>query len=370
MKIAVIGPTYPYRGGISHYNTLLCKALSNKHTVIPISFKRMYPKLLFPGKDQKDLTSEHKIGIPAEELLDSLNPFSWLQVFLKIRRTKADLLIMYWWTPFFMPVFSFISFLVKRFSSTKILFLCHNVLPHDKTFLDKALTKLVLLNSDYFIVHSQEDMDNLIKMIPDANVKKSVHPTYDIFTKEQEKTDISSLKLRKNVILFFGFVRQYKGLIYLIQSMPFILKEIDLDLLIVGEFWKDKKEYLDEIQHLGISDHVKIVDKYVPNELTGNYFDRADIVVLPYTSATNSGIVQMAFGFNKPVIVTNVGGLPEAVSDNKTGFVVEPENAKPIANAVIRFYKENKTKTFIGNIKKNSSAFSWNRIVETIESFE
>jgi glycosyltransferase involved in cell wall biosynthesis len=370
MKIFVIGPTYPYRGGISHYNTLLCDALSKKHQVTPISFKRMYPKIFFPGKDQRDTKSQQKIIHSANELIDTLNPITWLKTFLKIRKEKPDLLVMYWWTPFFMPIFTFISFLVRHLTKTKVLFLCHNVLPHDKTFFDKALTKPVLTNSDYFIVHSQEDKNNLLNMIPKANVKVTVHPTYDVFAKEQNVLDLNDLNLKKNVILFFGFVRPYKGLMHLIKSMPSILKEVDLDLLIVGEFWKDKSDYIQKKTRLDIIDRVKIVDNYVPNESTGNYFNKSDVVVLPYNSATNSGIIQMAFGFNKPVIVTNVGGLPEVVEDNKTGFVVRPRDPEELAKSIIRFYKENKKEEFIDNIKKEKDKFSWDKVVDIIEDFQ
>ncbi len=370
MKIAVIGPTYPYRGGISHYNTLLCENLAKKHDVTAISFTRLYPKILFPGRDQKDLESKEKIGFNFTEMIDSINPLTWLKTYNYIKENNFDLLILYWWTPYFSFVFSKICKLVKKNTKTKILFICHNVLPHDKSILDRFFTKKVLRYGNFFIVHSTQDKNNLLQILPNANVKTGVHPTYEIFKVKEVKKDINYLKLRKKVILFFGFVREYKGLMYLIKAMPQILKEVDLDLLIVGEFWKDKQKYIDEIERLRIKDNVKIVDSYVPNEEVGNYFESADIVVLPYLTATNSGIVQTAFGFNKPVIVTNVGGLPEVVNNNKTGLVVPSQDGNALANSVIFYYRNHKKQEFINNIKKEKARFSWGNMVKLIEGFK
>lgn len=371
LSISVIGPTYPYRGGIPHYNSLLCEALSKKHKVKCISFKRMYPKLLFPGKDQRDLESKNKISTNAVEMLDTLNPFTWFKVVFQIKKEKPDLLLMYWWTPFFFPIFLTIAFFVKKLTKIRILFLCHNVLPHDKTFIDKFLSKSVLRFSDFFIVHSQQDKEDLLSMMPNACVIKSVHPTYEVFNyKCLPKTKAKEFfGIKGDTILFFGFVRKYKGLEYLLRAMPLVLKKRKVNLVIVGEFWELKKETMDLIQTLGINDYVKVYDKYIPNEDIGKYVCASDIAVLPYVHATNSGIVQTLFGFKKPVIVTAVGGLPEVVLDNKTGFVVPPQNSKALSAAILKFYEEKKEKTFIKGIIQDKDRFSWDRMVENIEGF-
>ena len=371
MKIYVIGPTYPYRGGISHYNTLLCEHLKKKHEVKSMSFKRLYPSFLFPGKTQKDLESKERIEVSSEFTLDSINPVTWLKVFSKIRKEKPDMLILHWWTPFFAPLCFTLSFLTKHFTKTKILFVCHNVLPHEGRFIDRILTKIALKRSDFFVVHSNEDYENLKALLPSAKVKQTVHPTYEIFGfKKTSKSEAKKiLGLKNKVVLHFGFVREYKGLKLLIEAMPKVLEKVNAKLLIVGEFWEGKKRYLDQIKKLGIEKNVKIIDKYVPNEDVGLYFSAADIVVLPYISATQSGIIQIAYGFDKPVITTNVGGLPDVVENGKTGFIVPAEDTNALSDAIIRYFEEDRESEFEANIKKQKYIFSWDRMVGIIESF-
>ncbi len=224
---------------------------------------------------------------------------------------------------------------------------------------------------DYFIIRSGGDLKNLKKIIPDANVKQSFHPTYEAFhsgfvAKEDARRQLS---IDGKTILFLGFVRPYKGLNYLLKAMPMISRQIDVTLLIVGEFWKGEKEYLEEIENMGIEDNIKIISKYVPNEEVGLYFAASDLVVLPYVSATGSGIVQASFGCNKPVISTNVGCLPDVINDKKTGYLVPVRDSQMIADAVVSFYKDGKEEEFVNNIIKEKEKFSWDRIVETIESF-
>jgi glycosyltransferase involved in cell wall biosynthesis len=259
---------------------------------------------------------------------------------------------------------------LRGFTNAKILFICHNVVEHESKKVDKILTKMVLKKGDYFIVHSSEDATNLQNMLPYAKVKQSFHPTYEIFhsaalSKEEAK---KRLEIDGNIILFFGFVRPYKGLKYLLEAMPRIVSEIEARLLIVGEFWNGEGEYRQEIERLGIAANVQIVNRYVPNEEVGVYFSAADIVVLPYISATGSGIVQAAFGCNRPVVSTDVGCLPEVIENGKTGYIVKPRDAQGIANAVICFYEEGKQSEFIKNTERAKEKFSWDTMVDTIES--
>ena len=290
MKIYVIGPTYPYRGGISHYNTLLCETLKKKHNVKSISFKRLYPPFLYPGKNQKDLESKERIKVSSEFSLDAINPVTWLKVFSKIRKEKPDLLILHWWTPFFTPLCFTLSFLIKHLTETKILFVCHNVLPHEARFIDRILTKIALKRSDFFVVHSNEDHENLKAILPGARVKQTVHPTYEVFkfNKISNSEAKKGLELKNKVVLHFGFVREYKGLKILIEAMPKVLEKLDVNLLIAGEFWDDKEKYMAIINELRIEREVSIIDKYIPNEEVGLYFSAADLVVLPYISGNCS----------------------------------------------------------------------------------
>ena len=375
MKICLVGPTYPYKGGISHYNTTLCNELSKRHDVFLISYKRQYPSFLYPGKEQINKNSNIKLNETTnfEYILDTINPLTWINTYLKIKNKNPDLVIFQWVHPFFTFVFSTITNLLKKSTNTKILYICHNVLPHERTKIDEFLIKIAFKNADYFIVHSKEDYNNLKRIIHNTKIKQSVLPTYDLFkTKIMLKEDVRKLlniKKDKKVILFFGIVREYKGLLYLIKSMPKIIKEFDnVILLIVGEFWDDKKKYVDEIKKLNIEQYVKVIDKYIPDEEVGIYFSATDVVVLPYVSATQSGIIQIAYAFEKPVITTNVGGLPDVVDNGKTGIIVKSKDSEELANAIINYFKNDKERKFIENIKIKNKEFSWEKLIKDIES--
>ena len=369
MKICLIGPTYPFRGGISHYTTLLYRYLLKRHEVQFFAFKRQYPRWLFPGKTDIDPSQTHIQEEGTQKILDSMDPVSWGRVALKIIKSNPDLLIIPWWVSFWTPQFWTISFLVKLIRKTKIVFLCHNVVEHESNWINKFLTWGVLKNGDLFIVHSAVDKKNLLDMFPNAKVRRSFHPIYDVFN--QGEFDGAKVKerfgIKGNVILFFGFVREYKGLKYLLQALPEVLSKVNVTLLVVGEFWKDKDEYISLINQLGIEEHIVLVDEYVPNEEIGEYFSAADLVVQPYISATGSGVIQTAFGFNKPVVATTVGSLPEVIEDGKTGYLVTPKAPHEIAQAVIRFFCEGDKQVFYENIEKEKYKFSWERIVNVIE---
>ena len=369
MKIAMIGPSAPFRGGIAHYTTLLYRHLKKRHEVRFFAFKRQYPGWLFPGKTDIDPSISPFAAPGAERVLDSMNPLTWVATAQKIIQSRCDLVILPWWVSFWAPQFLTILSLVHHRSNAKILFICHNVVAHESKFFDKLLTRIVLSLGDYYIVHSKEDEVNLRSMLPGSVIRRQFHPTYDAFNLDGIAPEPcqKAIAVKSPVILFFGFIREYKGLKYLLAAMPAILKKIPLTLLIVGEFWKDKAVYLKMIDDLGIGAHVNIVDAYVPNEDVDQYFNAADLVVQPYVSATGSGVVQMAFGFNKPVVATAVGSLPEIVEDGKTGFVVPPADPFAIVRAVIRFFDENKAVAFGENIKNQQYRFSWDNLVDGIE---
>ena len=370
MRIILIGPTYPFRGGISHYTTLLFRCLKKRHETTFISFSRQYPQFLFPGKTDIDPSEEQIREEGLLPLIDSMNPFTWVNAALKIVRDRADLVILPWWVSFWAPQFWIISTLVNHFSKTKILYICHNLVEHESKWVDKILTRFVLKTGDFFIVHSAEDQQNLLSMIPGAEVRTTFHPTYEVFNFGPSDPDVVRKKhdLQGNVILFFGFVREYKGLRYLIEALPQVLSKIEVTLLVVGEFWGDKDKYLRLIKDKDVESAVVVVDKYVPNEEIRSYFSAADLVVQPYISATGSGVIQTAFGFDKPVIATKVGSLPEVIEDGKTGYLVPPRDPDELAQAILRFFREQKSEEFINNIKKEQHRFSWETMVAVIES--
>lgn len=369
MKIILIGPTYPYRGGIAHYTTLLCRELRKYHEVKFISFKRQYPKILFPGMSDLD-PSNNPVKIDnVDYLLDSMNPLTWLKVFRTIKDYNPDKIIIPWWVAYWMPPFWSIVFLVKRYLKSEIVFICHNVVEHESNSFKKMATKAVLSRAHRLITHSKEDTQRLYDLLgKHVNAITAFHPTYtdlsdDRYTKEKAK---ERLRLTGNVLLFFGFIREYKGLNVLLEAISMIPKDNNVRLLIVGEFWKNKKKYLDEINLFGLSGKVKIVDEYVPNEEIGLYFAAADMVVQPNISASGSGIIQIAYGFDRPVIATNVGSLPEVVEEGINGFIVEPGDARGLAEAIQRSLDPHTLYQLSRNAVKTKEKFSWKSMAKIV----
>ena len=371
MKISLIGPSYPFRGGISLNTTLLFRALKVKHEVEFYSFSRQYPKWLFPGKDDEErefsLLKEEK----AQRIIDSLNPYTWIKVFFKIRKNQSEVLIIPWWVSFWFPQFLTISILIKIFTKTKILFICHNVIEHESNILKKLCTKAVLSRGDFFIVHSDEDYRNLKKISPESNIKKSFLPVIDYakWNKVSKEDARKRLGICTNAILFFGIIRPYKGLGYLLKAMPEVLKHIKVTLLVVGEFWYGLESIKENIKELGIEENVRIIDEYIPSEDIGLYFAASDLLVLPYVAATGSSILQISMACKKPVIATRVGSFPDIITDGKTGYLVEPKSSKLLAEKIVEFYKKNKEDEFIMNIETQKKDYSWERAVEIIEEF-
>jgi glycosyltransferase involved in cell wall biosynthesis len=365
MRLAVIGPTYPYKGGISHFTTIFVNQLRKNNQVEFISWKIQYPNFLYPV-EQKDTTSKQVIKTDANFLLNFYNPISWIKTAIKIIHKKPEKLILTWVTPIQAPIYIVICALVKSLTKTKVVFLCHNSLPHESKPYDKSLTKLTFKLADEFIVHSEEDRKIIKGLSKNKPIIKAFHPIYDEFNygkKWNIQDTKQELHLKKNVLLFFGFIRPYKGLKYLLKAMPEILKiNPNTSLLVVGEFWsKDKPEYLKLINKLGIHQNTILIDQYVPNEEIGIYFSVADIVVCPYISATQSGIIQMSYAFNKPVIATKVGGIPDVVEPAISGYLVNPKSKQEIVLAVNNFYA---SPIKYNSLKAYKNKFSWNQYLK------
>lgn len=368
MKIAMIGPVHPYKGGIAHYTDLLCRALREDGNEVQLySFKFQYPKLLYK-KPQKDMKSSGFGTNDADFCIHTLNPFNWIKVAGRIKKQKPELIILQWWHPYFAPCFWSICKLLRR---EKILFVCHNVFPHERFPLDRLLTKWTLGCGRYFITQSKMDARDLLSVKHDAVYRVTPHPTYGMFCKQgmsmQKAREQLQIDQGQRVLLFFGFVRKYKGLQYLLEAMK-LLKERDfkVQLWVVGDFGEDKDEYVEQIRAFEIGDQVQMVQGYVPDDEVEKYFAASDLVVLPYLSATQSGIVQIAFGFEKPVLVTEVGGLPDVVTNGKTGYVVEPRSAEMIAEAIMDYYINNRREAFVSQIEKEKDRFSWKTFVDTL----
>lgn len=371
-KICVIGPTYPFRGGISHYTTLLYRFLKKRrHETTFISFKRQYPQWLFPGATDSDPSSKPIYEDGVLYTLDSLNPVSWVKTARTIRTITPQIVIIPWWSTFWTVPFLTIITLIKKWTNAKILFICHNVKEHETNRLNHFFSGAVLRKGDLHLIHSREEYLELIKMKPDATVIHGFHPTYEDLrvneiSREQAR---KKLQLSGKVLLFFGFLRPYKGLEYLLEAMPLIIKQLgdELTLLVVGEGWKGEEEYKKKIKVLGIGSHIKRINRYIRNEEIGLFFSASDLVVTPYISATGSGILQIAFGHGIPVVASHVGGLADDVNDGKTGYLVPPADHIHLADAIVKYFVENKAPEFTQNIKNTKDRFSWHRMVELIE---
>ena len=308
MKIALIGPVYPYRGGIAHYTSMLCETIRKQgHTLKIISFKRQYPQRLFPGKTDKD-TSKQKIYIDdVDFLLDSLNPISWISTFKQIVEFKPDRLVLQWWTLYWSPIWFIFGLLNHLILKAPLVFIIHNVFQHEQQIFDKWITKLVLVWGDRFSVQSNDERNKMLSLFPQKKIRVIPHPVYDMFvdekfTKEQAKKELY-LPESTILLLFFGIVRKYKGLYDLLFAFPGILKETPhAILLIAGEFWDNKQQYLDVIHKLGIDQKIIIDDRYIPNEDVAKYFVAADVLMAPYNNITGSGVIQMAKGFGLPIM--------------------------------------------------------------------
>lgn len=367
-KIVMIGPVYPFKGGIAHYTGSMVKNLKKDFEVYTISYKMQYPKIMFK-KEQHDYENETFKIDDAKYLINTANPFNWISSAKKIKKIDPDFIIMQWWHPYFAPCYKGLEILLKKYP---IIFVCHNVFPHERFPMDKFLTKTVLKKGNAYITHSKMDADDLKNIINDPKVETTVHPTYNAFklrdiSKAEARAELGEPEKDK-LLLFFGFVREYKGLRHIIRAMPEITAyDSSIKLMVVGEFGNDKDSYIDLIKECRTEESIKIVDGYIPDKDIEKYFAASDLVVLPYESATQSGIVQIAYGFEKPVIATKVGGLPEVVINGKTGYVTEPKEPHQLAEAIIRFFKEEKAEEFSENVRKEAYKYSWDRMNETVK---
>lgn len=370
MKIAQIGLAHPYRGGIAHYTTSLHYALLRQgHTASVVSFSRLYPSLLFPGKSQYDASERH-FPVESARLLDSLNPLTWKAAARYISGLAPDAVVIQYWHPYFSLAYRSI---VSQLSARGIppVLVCHNVVPHERHPVASFLRDRLFSRVNRFVVHSEKDRTLVQELRPGAQVFRAQHPVYPFFESpaetRQSARESLGLSADENVILFFGHVRPYKGLDTLVRSLPRVLRRQKVRLLIAGEFYEPRARYERLLRNLGLQAYVTVHDRYVPNESVARYFKAANLVVLPYRQATQSGIVPTAYFFDLPVITTSVGGLPDAVIDGKTGFLVPPENPAALAEAIVDYFQSGKEAAFRDQIRVFKQQFSWTAMVEGIE---
>ena len=341
------------------------------HEVTIYTFTLQYPSFLFPGKTQYSSDPESfRDDLHIVRKINSINPLSWITTGLAIRRNSPDLIVVKFWLPFMSPCFGTILRFAKRKKQTRVISILDNVLPHEKRPGDTLFTRYFIKICDGFIAMSKQVFSDL-KKFTDKPAQLVPHPLYDHFGEIMDKPEARKylgLPPRDKIILFFGFIRNYKGLDLLLEAMnEEKIRKAGVKLLIAGEFYEDAKPYHDLIEKYRLQDHVILKTDFIPDSEVRYYFCAADLVVQPYRNATQSGITPMAYHFERPMIVTNVGGLPEIVPDGKVGLVAEPEPSS-LAEAITRFYDIGE-QHFITYIKSEKQKYGWDRMARSIISF-
>jgi len=370
-KVLLIGSAYPFRGGLATFNERLIREYRLHGNDASIyTFTIQYPGILFPGKTQYS-TEPAPPDISILRKVNSINPLNWIHVGLEIKKQKPDLVLIKFWIPFMAPCFGTICRIIRSNGHTRVIAVIDNIIPHEHRLGDHLLSSYFVNSVDGFVAMSKSVMDDLNafnKVKPKAFCP---HPLYDNFgfplTKIAAK-QILHLDERFNYILFFGFIRDYKGLDLLLEAMADEqLRKLPLKLLVAGEFYCDPQPYFDLLSKYNLKESVILSNDFIPDSAVRNYFCAADIVVQPYKSATQSGVTQIAYHFNKPMIVTDVGGLSEIVPHEKVGYVV-PSVPADIASAILRFYRENKEVEFSAHAAVEKEKYSWMKMVEAIDS--
>lgn len=369
MRIAYLSTFYPYRGGIAQYNAMLYRELEKHHEIKAYTFTRQYPNIFFPG-DTQYVTESDKIDlIQAGRVLDTINPISYFKAAKEINKFRPQLLIIRLWMPFFAPSLGTVAKKVQR-NGTKTICIADNIIPHERRFGDLSLLKYLLKRIDGFVTMSKIVEQQLLSLKSNAKCFFIPHPIYEHFGNpidQEQARKLLDLPANKKIILFFGFIRDYKGLDILLKSMIHLNNEYFL--LIAGEVYGNFGKYQKTIEELGIQDKIKLYIEYIKDQDVASFFSAADVCVLPYRSATQSGIVQIAYNFNLPVICTNVGGLSEIVSDGVTGFVLDSQNPEDVAIKICHYFEHNLKSRFSQNINQTKMVYSWQNLAKKLISF-
>jgi len=366
VNITLIGPVYPYRGGIAHFNTLLARALKdNEHITQAISFRRQYPNWMYPGRSDKD-PSKRPLRVEAEFLLDPFYPWTWYQTAKRILQFHPDMVIIHWWTTFWAVPFAVLCALLKR-KHILTVYLILNVLPHEKNFWDPWLARLALNQGDAFIVQSPEEKMRLLDLIQEAQISVAELPVFNMFSNDRipKSQARKRLELPEEVpiILFFGIVRKYKGLKYLLEALSLLRDQgVKAYLVIAGEFWEDKVNYIKQIEDHDLSNMVRIDDRYIPNEEVAVLLSASDLMVVPYVGGTPSGVAEVALGFGLPLIVTDIvaQGIPERNRDKI--LIVPAADSITLANTI----KNQINNPILDEVIPRLAENDWYKLVQTL----
>jgi len=369
MKITILGPGYPYRGGPATFNSRLARQfIAEGNTVNIITFTLQYPKFLFPGKTQySDGPPPQDIVITRE--LNSVNPINWIRLGYKIKKEKPDILLLRYWLPFLGPSLGTVARIARSDRHIKVISIFDNVVPHEKRVGDRLLTKFFTGSINGSIVMSSTVLDDLQSFRPDLPVMLSPHPLFDNFGTAIPRNDAAkalNLDPEFSYLLFFGFIRKYKGLDILLEALSDNrLINRKMKLLVAGEFYEDDAPYKEFVKKHSLENNVIFHDHFISDSEVPLFFSVADLVVQPYRSATQSGVTQIAYHFDKPMLVTNVGGLSEIVTDGKCGYVVKPEPVY-IADAINDYFENNWKSQFTDGVRQEKEKFTWDKMTKSI----
>jgi D-inositol-3-phosphate glycosyltransferase len=370
MRIVILGTAHPYRGGLASYNERLARQFIDEGQDVEVfTFRLQYPGFLFPGKTQYT-DNPAPAGIRITRILSSVNPFNWIRTGRRIRRINPGILIIKYWHPFMSPCFGTVARIARK-SKTRVISIFDNVIPHEKSIIDRILTRYFVNSIDGAIVMSRSVGDDLKTFRINIPVAFNPHPLYDNYgdkipvTEALEKLNLDS---RFSYLLFFGFIRAYKGLDLLLEAFADKkLRGRKLKLIIAGEFYESADPYKAIIEKNNLGNDIILYDHFIREDEVALFFSAADLVVQPYRSATQSGVTQIAFHFEKPMVVTDVGGLSETVTDGKSGYVVKPD-ARAVAGAIDDFFTNHRQDQFIMGVKEEKAKFTWDKLTAAITS--
>lgn len=369
MRIAILSAFYPYRGGIAQFNANIFEELSKEHTVKAFNFSRQYPEFLFPGKTQYVTPDDEAVAIESEALLDTANPFSYMTTAKAIRAWNPDILVYRYWMPYFGPSLGYVCRHMKK--NCKVIGILDNVIPHEQRFFDKPFTKYLISGTDAFITMCTEVDNDLLKLSSEKPHTIQPHPLYSHFGEKldrEEAENILGLQKGKKNILFFGLIRKYKGLDILIDAF----KELgeDYQLIVAGEPYGSFDSYRKQIEESGAQDRIKVFPSYIKDSEVKNYFSAADVTVLPYRSATQSGISSISYHFEVPMIVTAVGGLKETIGEKGTGIVANEAEPATIRAEIEKYFSDSSIRdNCIKHIREEKAILSWKRFADNLVAF-
>ena len=372
MKIIIIGPAHPLRGGLASFNERLAKEFQMQGNEVSIyTFSLQYPNFIFPGTTQYSTEPAPK-NLKIKVCINSINPFNWIKIGNRLKSENADLIVVRYWLPLMGPCLGTILRKAKKNNCTKVVCIADNIIPHEKRFGDKPFTKYFVKPVDAFITMSEKVLDDLRLFEKNKPAQMIPHPLYDNFgdkiSKEEARKKLG-INPKEFIILFFGFIRNYKGLDILLDAIKIIKDKentlLNFKVLIAGEFYEDRKKYDDQIEKLGIGNLLILHTDFIADSEVKYYFCAADMVIQPYRNATQSGVTPLAFHYEVPMIVTNVGGLPAMLANETAGLVAEP-NANSIAQKIKDYYSLNHGKNFLPALISEKQKYSWAKMVHTI----